>query len=371
MRDMGISMFNEIIQSLWSMKKWRFRKSSFFFNTSSGVEEYALNKYADQIVPNTFRGTDPVRKLEFKPSHEFYNKYRYELESGSPYIYRDGEMFGVERQPSASSPIAFTSSLTNYTTGTVNVTYGSNRMILSASPLGIDYLGRWIRIGTDEKRYKIVRIETSSIFYVQQPYEGTSNSTATFTIGDVQQKGIVLGFLDNGSIREEEIELNGSTSVSTTNSFAALIRISKSGFTYGFITGTSNSAVVTNIILDPGETDHDYRTVKLYPVPVEEERIEFESYGLHPWLYRNTDVPLFPSKYHPFLQLHLYIKLMTEFRNQEVSQETINQRDKMFRDMELTDNDTDEWHAAQESDHISSERRRNNLPSNFEDECEE
>ena len=371
MREMGFSMFNEIVQKHWSSKKWKFRKSTFNFNTSSGVEEYALDKYADLIIPNTVRGTDPVRKIDFRPSHDFFYKYQGSLEDGDPYEYRDGEMYGVHRQPSTSSTISFSSSLANYTTGTVNVTYGSARMVLSATPLTIDYLGRWIRVGTDEKRYRIVRIETSSIFYVSEPYEGTSNSTATLAIGDVQQKGIVLGFLDNGSVREEEVELNGNTAVATTQTYATLIRISKSGSTSGYVTATSNSGLITNIILDPGETDHDFKTVKLYPIPTKEERINYESYGLHPWLHRNTDVPLFPGKYHPFLQIELFIKLMNEFRNQDVSSQVLDRRDKFFNDMVLEDNDTDEWNVKQEPDNVSSERRRSNMPGNFEDEYED
>lgn len=365
MREMAIQMLDEIIQELWESKKWNFRKSTFAFNTSSGVEEYGLNKLAGDIVLNTMRGSDPVRRLTFEPSHEFFKKRPYTLSDGDPYVYRDGEYFGCQTQPSASSQITFSSSLSNYTTGTVSVIYGSQRVVIATGSVTLDMLGRWFRVGTDAKRYKIVTVESSSIFYIHEPYEGTTDSAATFAIGDVQQKGVVLGLLDNGTVLEEEVQLNGATTVTSTNSFASIIRISKSDKTYGYVTATSNGAVVTNAILDPGETEADFRTIKLHPIPTKEERITFESYGKHPHLYKPTDSPLIPSQFHPLLVLELFIKIKTEWLNQDVAQAVVERRNNILERMNTWDNDLDDWNAKQETTEYSSDRRSTNLPEEF------
>jgi len=361
---MATNMLDEIVQEHWSKFK-KFTKSSFYFNTADGVEEYTLDKLAGDIVKNTIRGTDPVRMLSFNPSHDFYYAHQRTLEDGDPYYYRDGEYIGCQNQPSTASLISFVSSLANYTTGTLNVVYGSRKITITTGAFTLDMLGCWIKVGTDSKCYKITSFESSSVVYVSEPYEGTTNTAATFALGDVQQRGVVLGMIANGSILEEEVQLNGATSVSTVNFFSSIIRISKSDKTYGYMTATSNGGLITNAILDPGETESEWRTVKFYPIPTKIERINYESNSKHPHLYRNTDSPLFPSKFHGFLQLELFIRLRTEWTDKQVDQETIRRRDSMLNDMIVWDNDLSEWDAQQEQESDSSDRISTNLPNNF------
>jgi len=369
MREMAVQMLDEIIQEHYESKKWSFRKGVFILPVGSGIEEYALSKYVaswKDIVPHTMRGSNPARKLHFKPSHEFYKSHAYDLESGTPYQFRDGELRGFQTQVSAASTISFVSSLTNYTTGTVSVIYGSMRVAITTGSVTLDMLGRWFRVGTDAKRYKITQIESSSVFYIHAPYEGTTNATASFAIGDVQQKALVSGFLTTGAFHEEEVQLNGATSVSTTLTFATITRISKSDKTYGSVTATSNGGIITNVILDPGETEADFFTVKMYPIPSAAENLEYEALIRHPYLYRNTDSPLFPSQWHPFLALELYIKLMTEWHEKEVSLEVIRRRDNWKNDLYANDNNFDNWEVSQETESISLRQKSNNLPNMFD-----
>ena len=370
-RLMATEMLDEIVQSLWSSYKFPFRISRFNFNTADGVEEYALHKFTDVIVPFTFRGTDPARIINYEPSSDFFKKRRSDLESGDPHIYRTGEFYGVERQPSASSQVSVVSSESNTTAGTISVTYGSRRMVLSAATLTLSDLGKWIRVGTDYKRFRIVSLEpngsgSSSIFNVAEPYDGTSNTTATFVIGDVQQKVNIQGFDDQGAVIDEELQLNGATSVSSTKTFASLIRITKSDKTHGRITATSNSGGVTNIILDPGETELDFKTVKLYRIPQKIERIEFETYTKHPVLYRDTDSPLFPSQWHPILVLDLFIAIKEEFLGQEVPVNVLNKREGLWDSLITRSNDADEWHVTNEDEGLTSGLGSQNLPSDFD-----
>ena len=365
-REMAKDMLDEIIQTHWHSKKWKCRRGVFYIQTSDNVEEYGLNKLAGDIVPNTMRGSDPIRMISYKPPHDFYLKHPFELASGDPYIYRDGEMWGVQTQPSASSQITIQSSLANYTTGTVTVVFGSQRVTIATGAFTIDMLGRWLRVGSDNYEYRISKFISSSEVLIDRPYEGTSAST-TFVIGDVHQKVTVEGFDSAGNyILEEEVKLNGTTGVVTVNSFAALNRISKSERTVGRVTATSNSALITNISLDPGETEADFRTIKFYPIPTKGELLTFESYARHPFLYKDSDSPLFPSQWHPFLLLELMIKLKSEFLMQEVPSEMLTRRASILDDMRINDNDTDEWNVTQETEQESYGRAGNgNLPENY------
>ena len=371
MRMMALDILNEIVQEHWSAKKYSFRVSRFNFNTAVATEEYALHKYADVIVPFTVRGTDPVRIIQYNYMADFFKNHPFELSSGDPYWYREGEHFGVEKQPSASSTVTAVSSVANLDTGTVNVIYGSRRMELSAQDLTIDDIGKWIKVGSDWKRFQIVSLEpngvgSSKIFNVHDAYDGVTDGTASFVIGDVQQKVNIQGIDDQGAVIEEDLQLNGSSSITGSKSFASLMRITKSDRTHGRVTCTSNGGIVTNIILDPGETEADFKTIKLYKIPDKVERIEYETYTKHPILYRSYDAPLFPGQWHQMFSIELFIRVMTEFVGKDVSLETLRRRDKLVEDLLIRTNDSDEWHVTQEHEGETLRHTNNNLPAKFD-----
>lgn len=364
-REFATDVLNEVIQEHWNAKTWNFRCAKYLFNTSNGVEEYALNKSADIIVDNTFRGSDPVRRIIYQPKEYFFKTHPFTLDSGDPRIWRDGEMTGVQTQPSASSTISFSSSLSNISTGTAIVVKGETRVVVSSSIVTVDWLGRWFRVGTDDKRYLIVKVLNGTTFLIHEPYEQASNASASYNVGDVQQKAVVQGFLDSGAILEEEVQLNGATAASTINSFAALISISKSDKTKGSIKATSNGGVITNIILDPGELDAEYKTFFLYPIPEKEELIQYWSYGKHPFLYAENQRPLFPNKWHQLLALDTYIRIMNEFKQVDVAQDVLSRREMMLDNMYAEDNDLSNFHNVTETEERSIQAQATNLPENF------
>jgi len=364
-RDLAKDFLDDVIQENYNFKEWQFRVSRFSFNTSAGVEEYALSKHASSIMMETMRGTDPIRKIRFEPRHEFYGKRLHELDAGDPYWYRLGEMFGYEVNVSAASVITFSSSLTNHTTGTVTLATGSTLVTGASSAFTVDMVGRWFNRDNDEKSYRVAKFISTTRIYIEEPYEGAAGSGLSYTIGDIVQRGIVLGFLPSGAITEEAVELNGSTGVSTVQSFSSLIRISKSHRTHGAITATSNGGLVTNIILDPGELEAEFQTIKMYQIPDREERIEYECYTRHPILYKDSESPLFPIAFQPLIQMDLDIRFKDEYLNQKVSQILLSRRERLFDQLVTLDNSLDSWHVTTEKETQSVNVRGTNLPTNF------
>lgn len=369
-RDMATQMLDEIIQEHWTAQPWLFAKSKFYLNTIANVDEYSLNKLVagiQAILPNSMRGSDPVRLIRYKPAQEFYRTRPFSIETADPYRFREGQVRGIETQVSASSQITLVSSLTNYTTGTVAVIQGSKRVVITTGAISQDMIGRWFRVGTEPKAYRIVSrdLQTSTVFYLDDPYESTTTSPASYTIGDIQQKVTILGYDANNVIVEEEVQLNGSTAVVSAGFFSGLVRITKSDKTGGYIKATSNGGVITNVILDPGETEVDYQTIVFDPIPSKSELISFEAEIRHPHLYKSTDAPLFPNQFHPLLVLDLIIKISTEFKKEEVPQSLTIRRDKMYRRMVSVNNNTDNWTIQQETEASSERSKVNNLPNNF------
>ena len=75
-REMARDYLQEIVDELFEAKFWQFRKKSLTLSTTASTEEVALDKRArvQNIVPFTMRGTDPVRRLNYEPSSDFYKK---------------------------------------------------------------------------------------------------------------------------------------------------------------------------------------------------------------------------------------------------------------------------------------------------------
>lgn len=368
---MGLEMLDEVIQYYWNYKNWKFKNKSLSITSASGTEEYPLDKrivnFSD-ILKHSFRGSNPVRDIKYQTSEEFYRTHPFDLASGNPYRWRPGQSRGFSTNPSSASVITLSSSLTNYTTGTALVSQGSTRVVFTTSVLTQDMLGLYIRFGTDQRAYRLARRDfgSSTIFYLDSAYEGATAALATFVIGDIQQKVTVSGYLvTSGQYAEEEVQLLGSTTVATVNQFTSLVRISKSGRTGGFITATSNSAAVTNLVLDPGETEVNVLTVKLYPVPDATETLNMESGTKHPFMIKTSDSPLFPSQFHPLLLVALQIKILTEWQTLKVPQELIDDRERQLNNMIDIDNSTAGWTVVQESEQGSSGTYANNLPNNF------
>lgn len=368
-RDLAAQFLDEIIHEHWESKHWQFRKRDFTISAVSGTEEYVLNKQVtvQSIVPDSMRGASPIRTICYRPTPE-HNRVVFSTASGNPYWFKEGQYRGFQTNPSSASAIAFTSSLANYTTGTVTTVNGSRQVIFAGgASITLDMLGRWIRFGTDIKCFRLISrdFSSSTIFYLNEPYDGVSVSGGTFVIGDIQQKVSVLGVVSS-QLQEEEVLLNGSTSVSTGKSFSSIYRISKSDKTYGFITATSNAAVVTNVVLDPGETEAEYQTILFYPNPSAAETISYEAYIKHPTLYKATDSPLFPQQFHHLLSIELYIRLMNEWVKKDVHDDILRRRDKMVDDMWSIDNNTDGWKILQETDNGRERYNLSNLPGDYD-----
>lgn len=368
-RDMAKDMLDEVIQEHWQSRKWKFRVRPLTVATVASTVEYALDKRVpsvQEIVANSFKGSSSYRDIQYRPTHEFKRTHSDATSTGDPTIFYESQVKGFSSNPSSASAIAIVSSLANYATGTVTVVNGSTQVVFSGATITLDMLGRWIRIGSDTRAYRLISKEgnSSTIFYIDAAYEGADASGAAFVLGDIQQKVTVLGYV-SGYLQEEEVQLNGATPVSTSKSFTSLVRISKDLKTHGYITCTSNAGVVTNLVLDPGETEVDIPHINLYPIPDGVETLNYDAYIKHPYLYKDSDSPLFPSQFHPMLVIDLYIKLMTEFKQQDVSEAVYARRDHLFSTMEEIENSTDNWTILQETEESSERSRLSNLPNAY------
>lgn len=124
-----------------------------------------------------------------------------------------------------------------------------------------------------------------------QPTSAATISFVSSNSGDTSQAIRIKGTDSNDIEVEETINLNGLTTVPTTNSYKTIRSITKSASTTGRITGTSGATTVA--ILAPADLDYKVKKLRLHDVPSTVLTLNFP-YFVRPYPLNNDyDVPVF------------------------------------------------------------------------------
>ena len=132
-------------------------------------------------------------------------------------------------------------------------------------------------------------------------------------------KVVVTGRNSSGEIITESLTLNGTTSVTSSTTFAAsgLMRVSKSATTTGTITvyRTTGATVLSEIA--PSEITPRYKRISLYPVPSAAVTMYLEYFETFRPLLNDNDVPSLPVKWNWVLREGTLAKAW-EYKQSEV-----------------------------------------------------
>lgn len=109
----------------------------------------------------------------------------------------------------------------------------------------------------------------------------------------------VVGRNSSGEVVAETLTLNGTSSVTSTTTFAAsgLIAISKSAATTGTITCYRTTGATVLSELEPDNLTPRYKRLSLYPIPSSAITMSLEYYERYRYLIHDTDVPQLDSKW--------------------------------------------------------------------------
>lgn len=135
-------------------------------------------------------------------------------------------------------------------------------------------------------------------------------SSSTSDSGNSTLTVSVMGYDSNGIWQTETYQLNGTTTVAGTKTFAAReIYVSKQTDTTGNITVTENSGSTTLVVLGPNERSARFRVLSLYPIPSSSITMSMEYYTYIPELENDSDTPLFHEKWHYVVRLGTLAKV--------------------------------------------------------------
>ena len=130
-------------------------------------------------------------------------------------------------------------------------------------------------------------------------------SSSTSDSGSAELAVSVTGFdSTSGVIKTDTYQLNGTTVVSGTTTFAAReIWVSKQKNTTGTITIRRNSTSATLVQLGPNERSYSFKVLSLYPTPSAAITMYLEFYTRINELNNDSDTPNFDSKWHYVVSL--------------------------------------------------------------------
>ena len=114
----------------------------------------------------------------------------------------------------------------------------------------------------------------------------------------------IVGRNTSGVVISETLTLNGTTAVTSTNTFdsASLMRVSKSAATTGVITVRRTTGATTLLQLAPGDVTTRSKIISLYPIPSSVITIYLEYLEKLQLLSADSDVPQFDVQWNWVLQ---------------------------------------------------------------------
>lgn len=142
------------------------------------------------------------------------------------------------------------------------------------------------------------------------------SSSSSSDAGSAELKVTVVGFV-SGILTSETYQLNGTATVSGTNTFQAReVFVSKQKTTTGTISVVGNTSATTLLTLGAEDRAPRFKVVTLYPKPNSALTIYLEYYTRIRDLANDSDVPEFDKKWHYVVRLGTLAKVY-QYLNKE------------------------------------------------------
>ena len=170
-----------------------------------------------------------------------------------------------------------------------------------------------------------------------QPAAASLLTFVSDSAADVTQTISVQGLNDSGIMVTEVITLDGVNPQITTALFTRVISLSKSAYTTGSVTVTSDAGATTNVVIGPGERAISHPLFAFYPIPAAAISLEYDFYLKAQNLTVGTDIPVIPEKYHDALELYAIARLFSMLNRRELAVSALQEFEARVSDMENDD----------------------------------
>ncbi|MGE0630963.1 MAG: hypothetical protein AB7O96_01040 [Pseudobdellovibrionaceae bacterium] len=141
--------------------------------------------------------------------------------------------------------------------------------------------------------YSPVQFQPSSDSQLSIVSSSTSDVTSVVRIEGLNASGVPIG---------EDVILNGTTPVSTVNSYSRILGRSINAFLTGVLTITSNAGAVTNAVIGPRQRQALYPKITLWPTPSTAQTFYYDAYSVVTELTGDNDFSIIPEDYHEAIE---------------------------------------------------------------------
>ena len=157
---------------------------------------------------------------------------------------------------------------------------------------------------------------------LNQPTAASILTMASSSTADTSINVNVQGLNTSGVFVTEAVTLNGTGSVTTTNSYTRVLSLSKSSKTTGTVTITSDAAAVTNVAIAPSDRSVNHPLIGLYTIPSAAITMYYDFTMAVQTLSANDDISLIPEKYHDAIELYAIFRTYKHMNNTSMAQIT-------------------------------------------------
>lgn len=194
----GKARINDTHKELLTWNNWYFAETTKTFTTSASTQAYDLPFNYGRMKAVTIRVSDIMYTLQEVESHEEWqkiNEYKHSYTSDIPLMYHiTGDQLEIYPIPASAGTSGYGTmryirrikdmSADDYTTGTVTFTNESTTITGSSTVFTSGMVGRWIK-GSDNFWYEIESFTSTTVITLARPYNGSTASAQTYTIGEL------------------------------------------------------------------------------------------------------------------------------------------------------------------------------------------
>lgn len=150
----------------------------------------------------------------------------------------------------------------------------------------------------------------------------SSSSVITFVSSSASDTNVnvnVQGLNGSGIFITEVVNTNGTSGVATTSSFTKVMGLAKDAKSVGTITATSNSGVVTNVVIAPNDRHVNHPLIKFHDIPDSTKTIYYDFTMKMMDLYDDYDSSLIPEQYHDAIELYAKARCYNHLNNTQAA----------------------------------------------------
>lgn len=168
-----------------------------------------------------------------------------------------------------------------------------------------------------------------------QPTSSSLLSLVSTSVADTAVIVNIQGLNGSGVLVNETVTTNGTVAVSSVNSYARILSLSKGTISLGTISITSNAAAVNNVSIAPKDRATTHPVIALTNIPDSVDTLYYDFTMKLPDITSDNDISLMPEQYHDSIELYAKEQVFKHLNNPTMAQLVNAEFESRINDMKM------------------------------------